>query len=138
MNICPHAKFQVRWYYGFGSTALQQRKKKKKKKTKNMEKHVSLYFPDVMSKYIFWVNLFFFVCFCLHFFLGDLYTCNEYLSSCKISSSVVLRFWQYSSSTAEEEEEEEDKEHGKTCFAVFPGCYVEIHFLGEFILFCMF
>ena len=29
-------------------------KKKKKKKTKNMKKHVSLYFPDVMSKYIFW------------------------------------------------------------------------------------
>ena len=30
-------------------------KKKKKKKTKNMKKHVSLYFPDVMSKCIyFW------------------------------------------------------------------------------------
>ena len=30
-------------------------KKKKKKKTKNIKKHVSLYFPDVMSKYInFW------------------------------------------------------------------------------------
>ena len=30
-------------------------KKKKKKKTKNMKKHVSLYFPDVMLKYIyFW------------------------------------------------------------------------------------
>ena len=28
-------------------------KKKKKKKTKNMKKHVSLYFPDVMSKYIY-------------------------------------------------------------------------------------
>ena len=27
--------------------------KKKKKKTKNMKKHVSLYFPDVMSKYIY-------------------------------------------------------------------------------------
>ena len=28
---------------------------KRKKKTKNMKKHVSLYFPDVMSKYIyFW------------------------------------------------------------------------------------
>ena len=26
---------------------------KKKKKTNNMKKHVSLYFPDVMSKYIF-------------------------------------------------------------------------------------
>ena len=67
-------------------------------------------------------------------------TCNEYLSSCKISSSVVLQFWQYSFSTVEEEEEEEeeDKEHGKTCFAVFPGCYVKIIFFGEFILFCMF
>ena len=30
-------------------------KEKKKKMTKNMKKHVSLYFPDVMSKYIyFW------------------------------------------------------------------------------------
>ena len=30
-------------------------KRKKKKKTKNMKKHVSLYFLDVMSKYIyFW------------------------------------------------------------------------------------
>ena len=28
-------------------------KKKKKKKTKNMKKHVSLYFPDVMSKFNF-------------------------------------------------------------------------------------
>ena len=27
--------------------------KKKKKKTKNMKKHVSLCFPDVMSKYIY-------------------------------------------------------------------------------------
>ena len=26
---------------------------KKKKKTKNMKKHVSLYFPDVMSKFIY-------------------------------------------------------------------------------------
>ena len=33
----------------------EKKKEKKKKKTKNMEKHVSLYFPDVMSKYIyFW------------------------------------------------------------------------------------
>ena len=30
-------------------------KQKKEKKTKNMKKHVSLYFQDVMSKYIyFW------------------------------------------------------------------------------------
>ena len=28
-------------------------KENKKKKTKNMKKHVSLYFPDVMSKYIY-------------------------------------------------------------------------------------
>ena len=40
-------------------------KRKKKKKTKNMKKHVLLYFPDVMSKYIplFLLNLFLFVCF---------------------------------------------------------------------------
>ena len=54
MKICLHVKFQVRWCYSFGSTALQQ-DKRKKKKTKNMKKHVSLCFPDVMSKYIyFW------------------------------------------------------------------------------------
>ena len=63
-------------------------------------------------------------------------TCDEYLSSCKISSSVFLRFWQYSSSTREEEE---DKEHEKTCFAVFPGCYVEIHlFLVNLFFFVCF
>ena len=36
-------------------------KKKKKKKTKNMKKHVSLYFPDIMS--LFLLNLFLFVCY---------------------------------------------------------------------------
>ena len=38
---------------------------KKKKKTKNMKKHVSLYFTDVMLKYIylFLLNFFFFLCF---------------------------------------------------------------------------
>ena len=65
---------------------------------------------------------------------------------------MVLRFWQYSSSTRlkeeeeeeeeeeeGEEEEEDDKEHEKTSFAVFPGCYVENKFIfGEFILFFMF
>ena len=46
---------------------------------------------------------------------------------------MVLRFWQYISSTRlrtrkeEEEEEKEDKEHEKTCFAVYPECYVEIN-----------
>ena len=66
MNICLLAKFQVRWYYGFGSTAFQQ----------------------------------------------DLEEEEE---------------------EKEEEEEEEDKEHEKTSFAVFPGCYVEIHlFLVNF------
>ena len=45
-----------------------------------------------------------------------------------MSSSVVLQFWQYNSSAEEQEEEEvEDKEHEKTCFAVFPTCCVEIH-----------
>ena len=36
---------------------------------------------------------------CLHKKIFGGPTCDEYLSSCKISSSVVLRFWQYSSST---------------------------------------
>ena len=35
---------------------------------------------------------------CLRFFFGGP-TCDEYLSSCKISSRVVLWFWQYRSST---------------------------------------
>ena len=68
-------------------------------------------------------------------------TCNEYLSLCKISSSVVLRFWQYSSSTRLSGRSSikiiEDKELEKTCFAVFPGCYVTFIF-DELILFCMF
>ena len=38
----------------------EKENKKKKKKTKNMKKHVSLYFPDVMSK-----NTFIFVEFIL-------------------------------------------------------------------------
>ena len=64
MNICLHAKFQVRWCYGFGSTVLavqlfnkikKKKKKEKKKTTKNMKKQVSLYFRGVMLKYIyFW------------------------------------------------------------------------------------
>ena len=41
----------------------EKKKKKKKKMTKNMKKQVSLYFRGVMLKYIFFVNLFFFVCF---------------------------------------------------------------------------
>ena len=69
MNICLHAKFQVRWCYSFGSTALQQ---------------------DLEEE-------------------------------------------------EEEEEEEEDKEHEKTSFAVFPGCYVEIHlFLVNLFFFVCF
>ena len=74
---------------------------------------------------------------CLHKkFLGGP-TCDEYLSSCKISSSVVLWFWQYSSSTRlkAEEEKEDDKAHEKTSFAVFPGCYVEIHLFLVNLLF---
>ena len=75
---------------------------------------------------------------CLHsYFFGEP-TCNEYLSSCKISSLVVLRFCQYSSSTRLSGREEEDKEHQKTCFAVFHGCYVEIHlfFVNLFFFVC--
>ena len=33
----------------------EKKKKKKKKKTKNMKKQVSLYFPDVMSKDIYFL-----------------------------------------------------------------------------------
>ena len=32
---------------------IKRKKKKEKKKTKNMKKHVSLCFTDVMSKYIY-------------------------------------------------------------------------------------
>ena len=40
------------------------KQQKKMKKTKNLKKHVSLYFPDVMSKYLF---IFFgeFILFCM-------------------------------------------------------------------------
>ena len=34
INICLHAKFQVRWYYGFGSTALQQAEEEDKEHQK--------------------------------------------------------------------------------------------------------
>ena len=57
MNICLLANFK------FGGVTVvavhlfnnikRKKKKEKKKKTKNMKKHVSLYFPDVMSKYIY-------------------------------------------------------------------------------------
>ena len=51
-NICLHAKFQVWWCYGFGRQLFN---KIKRKKMKNLKKHVSLYFPHVISQYIyFW------------------------------------------------------------------------------------
>ena len=54
MNICLHAKFQIRWCYGLAVQLFN--KIKQKKKTKNMKKHVLLYFPHLMSKYIyFWL-----------------------------------------------------------------------------------
>ena len=47
-----------------GVTVLAVQLFNKIKWKKNKKKHVSLYFTDVMSKYIlFFVNLFFFVCF---------------------------------------------------------------------------
>ena len=63
---------------------------------------------------------------CLHTFFWGGPTFNEYLSSCKISSLVMLWFWQYSSSTRLSVKGE-DKEHEKKCFAVFPGCYGKLH-----------
>ena len=54
-NICLHAKFSN--FCGVTVLAVQLfnkiKRKKKKKKTKNMKKHVSLYFLDIMSKYIY-------------------------------------------------------------------------------------
>ena len=44
-------------------------KKKKKKDKEHEKKHVSLYFPDVMSKYIFLVE---FIPFCMFFTLMSL------------------------------------------------------------------
>ena len=48
-NICLHE------FSGVTVLAVQlfNKIKRKEKKTKNMKKHVSLYFPDVMSKYIY-------------------------------------------------------------------------------------
>ena len=47
------------------------RKKKKKTKNMNMKKHFSLYFPDVMSKYIYFVK---FIPFCMFLTLMSLET----------------------------------------------------------------
>ena len=44
-------------------------KPKEKKMTKNMKKHVSLYFPDVMLKYIFYFFILFFNLFYLYLFI---------------------------------------------------------------------
>ena len=51
-NICLHAKFK---FGGVMVLAVQvfNKIKRKEKKTKNLKKHVSLYFSDVMSKYIY-------------------------------------------------------------------------------------
>ena len=49
-TICLHAKFQVRDVTVFAVEFFNKITKKK-----NLKKHVSLYFPHVMSKYIyFW------------------------------------------------------------------------------------
>ena len=64
MNICLHAKFQVRWYYGFGSTALQQDLEEEEEEDKEHEKTSFTVFPGCYVKiHLFLVNLFFFVCF---------------------------------------------------------------------------
>ena len=62
MNICLHAKFQVRWCYGFGSTALQQ--DLEEEEDKGHEKTSFAVFPGCYVEiHLFLVNLFFFVCF---------------------------------------------------------------------------
>ena len=62
-NICLHAKFQVRWCYGFGSTALQQ-DEAEEGEDKGLEKTCFAVFPRCYVEiYLFLVNLFFFVCF---------------------------------------------------------------------------
>ena len=56
MNICLHAKFQVRWHYGLAVqlfNKIKKKKEKKKKNSNNMKKQVSLYFRGVMSKFIY-------------------------------------------------------------------------------------
>ena len=45
----------------------------------------------------------------------------------------------FGSTALQQDLEEEDKEHEKTSFAVFPGCYVEIHlFLVNLFFFVCF
>ena len=61
MNICLHAKFKVD-----GVTVLAVRlfnKIKRKEKTKNMKKHVSLYFPDLCRKTFIFGEFILSVCF---------------------------------------------------------------------------
>ena len=55
MNICLHAKFKVRWCYGFGSTVEED---------KEHEKTCFAVFPGCYVEILsFFLNLFFFVCF---------------------------------------------------------------------------
>ena len=70
MNICLHAKFQVQWCYGFGSTALQQdleeeeEEGEEEEEDKEHEKTSFAVFPACYVEiHLFFVNLFFFVCF---------------------------------------------------------------------------
>ena len=69
-------------------------------------------------------------------------TCKEYvfMQNFKFGGVTVLAVQLFNKiKKKKEEEEEEDKEHEKTCFAVFPGCYVEIHlFLLNLFLFVCF
>ena len=65
MKICLHAKFQVRWCYSFGSTALQNDEaEEEEEEDKELEKTCFAVFPGCYVKiHLFFVNLFFFVCF---------------------------------------------------------------------------
>ena len=57
-NICLHAKFQVRWCYSFGSTALQQDLAEEE----GEEELESAVFPTCYVKiHLFLVNIFIFV-----------------------------------------------------------------------------
>ena len=70
----------------------------------------------------------------IFFFRGP--TCNEYvfMQNLKFGGVMVLAVQLFN----KRKKEKKTKNLKRTCFAVFPRCYVEIHFLGEFILFLCF
>ena len=74
--------------------------------------------------------------YCLHIF----YFRGTYIPAINICLHAKFQIWWCCGfGSTEEAKGEEDKEHEKTCFAVFPGCYVKIYlFLVNLLIFACF